>query len=75
MEISEFSTLQLSLFEENNAFEEKIGHEVYECEDLSNQEEFMLNSEVDTTHESMEHTMTNSSTIIPHQCGNLSVDE
>ena len=35
----------------------------------------MLNSEIDNTHESMEHTITKSSTLIPHHCGNLSVDE
>jgi hypothetical protein len=40
------------------------------CEDMTNKEEFLHES-----HESMEHTMTDPSTIIPHQCGNLSVDE
>ena len=35
-----------------------------------NKEEFLHES-----HEFMEHTITDPSTIIPHQCGNLSVDE
>ena len=40
------------------------------CEDMTNKEEFLHES-----HKSMENTMTDPSTIIPHHCGNLSVDE
>ena len=40
------------------------------CEDMTNKNIFLYES-----HESIEPTMTDPSTIIPHQCGNLSVND
>ena len=45
------------------------------CEDLTNQNEFKVDLNVNNTHGSVQNTMTVASTCISQQCDNLRVDE
>ena len=45
------------------------------CEDLTNHEEFKVDLNGMNTHESMQSTLTETSTIIPQECGKMSVEE